>query len=98
MKKQLSVTTIPDLPFVLPDGNSAEAQDNEQILPILHKFPPSGSGAQANRKPVTVLLTQFQVLAGRQMKNLSRDWSLVVSPNGLGELRASHADGSRCRR
>jgi hypothetical protein len=30
--------------------------------------------------PITVLLTQFQVLSGREYRNLKRDKSLVVRP------------------
>ncbi|KAK4705330.1 hypothetical protein P7C70_g872, partial [Phenoliferia sp. Uapishka_3] len=65
--------------YASEDANSDEGKDNQQMLPALHKFPPSGKATtQASQKPATVILTQFQVLAGRQFHNLQRDWSLVV--------------------
>ena len=55
---------------------------------MLHKFPPSGLvGTHIAQRPVTVLLTQFEVLAGRQLRNLKRDWSLVVSPQPIPSPR-----------
>ncbi|KAL8278009.1 hypothetical protein RQP46_009641 [Phenoliferia psychrophenolica] len=68
----------------LRDGDSAEeGKESAPNLPILHKFPPRSDGRQSHQRPTTVLLTQFQVLAGRQLRNLKRDWSLVLMHNAV---------------
>ena len=37
-----------------------------------------GPATKIHSKPATVALTQFQVLARRELQNLRRDWSLVL--------------------
>jgi len=37
-------------------------------------------------KPLTGLLTQFEVLAGRELRNLKRDWTLVIMHNVVSVL------------
>lgn len=39
-----------------------------------------GAEGRMRTKPITVLLTQFQVLSSREYRNLKRDKSLVVRP------------------
>lgn len=73
-------------PFISPTaGHSFDeesAKETGDQVPTL-PFPPSAeiSTKPVYTKPATVLLTQFQVLAGRQIRNLKRDWSLVVRPS-----------------
>ncbi|KAM0755765.1 hypothetical protein T439DRAFT_320473 [Meredithblackwellia eburnea MCA 4105] len=68
------------------ERDSAEGSKDEHTLPILHQYPPTSNGDRAHSKPVTTLLTQFQTLAGRQLRNLKRDWSLVIMHNAVSAI------------
>lgn len=64
-------------------GSSTDDKDGDLLptKPIMRKFSLVAEGPSSVKiqsKPVTTLLTQFQVLAGRELRNLRRDWSLVV--------------------
>lgn len=71
--------------------STTSSHDDTRFVPVLHSgYPPlqqerallgeapTRGTARQTRKPKTVLLTQIQVLSLREMRNLKRDWSLVV--------------------
>lgn len=71
-------------------STSVEGIDQDAHLGMtsieLHPSSPTGSrdfalveSGRRSSKPVAGMLTQFEVLSGREFKNLKRDWSLIVS-------------------
>lgn len=42
-------------------------------------FDSAAESGRRSSKPVAGMLTQFEVLSGREFRNLKRDWSLIVS-------------------
>lgn len=70
-------------PHASLSGSTDDDKDAElsPTKPILRKFSLVAEGPSSVKiqsRPVTTLLTQFEVLAGREIKNLRRDWSLLV--------------------
>ncbi|ORY75662.1 hypothetical protein BCR35DRAFT_292865 [Leucosporidium creatinivorum] len=65
-------------------GSSADSDKDGDLLPtrpVLRKFSLVAEGPSSVKiqsTPVTTLLTQFEVLAARELRNLRRDWTLVV--------------------
>lgn len=69
----------------LPESSSKD--DQESRIPVLSEYAPAeGDLGTRESTPSTTILTQFETLAGREYRNLKRDWSLVVSSTFSGRV------------
>lgn len=59
------------------DGDSSSDSKRQSRFDMSGAYDPFRPIRQRYR-PVTVLFTQFEVLAGRELRNFKRDWTLVV--------------------
>jgi hypothetical protein len=86
----LSVSSLPT-----PTKWPTEASTSASKLPTLGRIKGESSTASVqissqsvprSLSPVTTMLTQFQVLSGRELVNLKRDWSLVFMHNAVAAI------------